>query len=257
MSAESVSQFLELKYLMDKIAGYDKYTLEGFIKDASLLEEAETELLTRLDEKKRTEEKFQKSIEGIKKQFEEKKLLLASIKKEKSLRIAAVKSLKDAAKALDKKIAALDKKRSYSPNNSIKGPSFKANKGRLDMPIKGKIVLKFGAYRNKELNITNYSNGITIKAAKGEPVRAVFSGSIIFVDWLKGYGNVIIIDHGKNYYTLYAHMEKMFKQLGETVETGDILATVGDAGSMTGTKLHFEIRYHGEPVNPMGWFKKG
>ncbi len=257
MSAESTNQFLELKYLMDKIVGYDQATLEGFIKDASLLEKAETELAKRSDEKKRTEAKLAKSIKGIKKQSQEKKQLLAGIKKEKSVKMAAVKALKEAAKSLDKKIASLSRKKSYTPNNKIKGPSFKANKGRLDMPIKGKIVLKFGPYHDKDLNITNYSSGITIKAARGEIVRAVFGGNVIFADWLKGYGNVIIIDHGKSYYTLYAHMENMRKKLGETIKTGDILANVGDGGSITGTKLHFEIRHHGEPVNPMNWFKKG
>ncbi|MBW1616912.1 MAG: peptidoglycan DD-metalloendopeptidase family protein [Deltaproteobacteria bacterium] len=257
MFAETTNQFLELKYLTDKIIGYDQATLEGFIKDAALLAKAETELATRSEEKKRTEAKLKKNIDGIKKESQEKKRLLTRIKKEKSVKMAAVKALKAAAKNLDKKIAALGRKKSYTPNNKIKGPSFKANKGRLDMPIKGKIVLKFGPYRDKDLNITNYSSGITIKAARGGIVRAVFGGSIIFADWLKGYGNVIIIDHGKSYYTLYAHTESMRKKLGDTVKTGDILANVGDGGSITGTKLHFEIRHHGEPVNPMNWFKKG
>jgi septal ring factor EnvC (AmiA/AmiB activator) len=68
---------------------------------------------------------------------------------------------------------------------------------------------------------------------------------------------MIIIDHGKNYYTVYAHLEEAFKAKGDVVQTGEVIATAGDTGSMTGAKLYFEVRHHGKPVNPIEWFKKG
>jgi septal ring factor EnvC (AmiA/AmiB activator) len=68
---------------------------------------------------------------------------------------------------------------------------------------------------------------------------------------------MIIVDHGKNYYTVYAHLEEAFKAKGDIVETGEVIATVGDTGSMTGTKLYFEVRHHGKPMNPLEWLKKG
>ena len=68
---------------------------------------------------------------------------------------------------------------------------------------------------------------------------------------------MIIIDHGKNYYTVYAHLEEVFKAKGDDVESGEVIATVGDTGSLTGAKLYFEVRHHGKPVNPLPWFKKG
>jgi septal ring factor EnvC (AmiA/AmiB activator) len=67
---------------------------------------------------------------------------------------------------------------------------------------------------------------------------------------------MIIIDHGKNYYTVYAHLEEAFKAKGDAVETDEVIATVGDTGSMTGAKLYFEVRHHGKPINPIAWFKK-
>jgi len=256
MSAESINQFLEIQYLIDKIICYDNNTLKNFIKNSALLQEIETDLSIQLNKKQKTEKKLQKNIELIKKEAEEKKILLTRIKKEKSLKLAAVKALEDAAKTIDKRIASLNKEKSYSLKNKLNELSFEAYKGLLEMPIKGKIISKFGTYYNKNFNVKNYSSGITIEAKKGEPVYAIFDGNIIFADWLKGYGNIIIIDHGKNYYTLYAHMEKMLKKSGESVEIGDILANVGNTGFTNRTKLYFEIRYHGKPINPMNWFKK-
>jgi septal ring factor EnvC (AmiA/AmiB activator) len=85
----------------------------------------------------------------------------------------------------------------------------------------------------------------------------VAPGTILFADWFKGYGNMIILDHGGSYYTLYAHIEDAFKTKGDRVDRGEVIATVGDSASMTGPGLYFEVRHHGKPENPMLWLKKG
>ena len=125
------------------------------------------------------------------------------------------------------------------------------------MPVKGKIVFRFGPHKNTKLNVVNFQSGIQIKADRGEPIRAVFDGQILYADWFKGYGNMIIIDHGENYYTVYAHAEELFASKGDTIDMGDAVATVGDSGSMIGPSLHFEVRHHGKPVDPLKWIKKG
>jgi len=125
------------------------------------------------------------------------------------------------------------------------------------MPVKGKIISKFGTARNRDFPSFTFRSGIDIKANRGEPVRSVFKGRIIFAQWLKGYGNIIIIDHGDNYYTLYAHVDEISKKKGSLIDRGDVIATAGDTGSMKGTCLHFEVRFHGKPVNPVKWLKKG
>ena len=125
------------------------------------------------------------------------------------------------------------------------------------MPVKGKIVNLFGPHKNKKLNVVNFQSGIEIKADRGEPIRAVFDGQILYATWFKGYGNMIIIDHGENYYTVYAHAEELFASKGDTIDRGDVVATVGDSGSMIGPSLHFEVRHHGKPVDPLKWINKG
>jgi murein hydrolase activator len=80
---------------------------------------------------------------------------------------------------------------------------------------------------------------------------------ILYAGWFKGYGKMIIIDHGQHYYTVYAHAEELFKDKGDSVESGEVIATVGDSGSISGPELYFEVRHYGKPVDPLEWIRKG
>jgi septal ring factor EnvC (AmiA/AmiB activator) len=121
------------------------------------------------------------------------------------------------------------------------------------MPVEGTISANYGKYIEPHSGAANFRSGIEIKTHRGAPIRAVFSGKAVFSDWLKGYGNVVILAHGNGYHSVYAHAEELFLSRGEPVKRGDVIATVGDTGSLSGTALYFEIRHHGNPVNPMEW----
>lgn len=94
-----------------------------------------------------------------------------------------------------------------------------------------------------------------MKAPEGEPVHAIFRGTVIFAEWLKEYGQVMIIDHGEHYCSLIAHAEQLLKQVNETVERGEVIATVGKTGALKAPGLYFEIRHHGSPVDPLEWLR--
>jgi septal ring factor EnvC (AmiA/AmiB activator) len=121
------------------------------------------------------------------------------------------------------------------------------------MPVEGKIISGYGKYIEPRSGAPNFRNGIEIRSPRGSPVHAVFDGKAVYADWLKGYGKVIIIDHGNDYHTVYAHAEEIFLSRGDRVTAGDVIATVGDAGTLAGAALYFEIRHCGDPVNPMQW----
>ena len=127
----------------------------------------------------------------------------------------------------------------------------------LSFPVKGKIIQLFGPYRNPQFNVMNFRGGIDIQADRGDPIQAVHRGRVLYADWFTGYGNMMIIDHGDAYYTVYAHAEALFKKKGAAVEAGEVIATVGDTGSLEGAVLHFEIRHHGKPIDPLGWLQTG
>lgn len=132
---------------------------------------------------------------------------------------------------------------------------FDKNKKKVIWPMEGKIISKFGTVRHPKYNTKTLNNGIDIKGKKGDPVYAVFDGDVIYVDKFLGYGNVVMLDHGNGYYSLYAHLQEMNVILNQPVMAGEIIGTCGDTGSLSGPILHFEIRKDGKPLNPLNYLK--
>jgi septal ring factor EnvC (AmiA/AmiB activator) len=130
---------------------------------------------------------------------------------------------------------------------------FPARKGNLDWPVQGPLAARFGSRRDVgELTW----RGILIRAPLGAEVRAVSHGRVAFADWLRGFGLLVIVDHGNGYMTLYGHNQSLYKEAGEWVETGEVLATVGDSAGPGGAALYFEVRQNGRPVNPVQWIAR-
>lgn len=131
--------------------------------------------------------------------------------------------------------------------------TFASAKGALPWPTKGKVVQRFGS--NRVANKIKWE-GLLIDANQGEPVKAVHYGRVIFSDYLRGHGLIIIIDHGTGFMSLYAHNEALYKELGEWVEQGDVIASVGNSGGQQDSALYFELRHNGKPTNPQRWLKR-
>jgi septal ring factor EnvC (AmiA/AmiB activator) len=130
---------------------------------------------------------------------------------------------------------------------------FKASKGKLSWPVSGQIQNRFGSRRNGSL----HWDGVLIKAREGTPVKAIHSGRVLFADWLPGQGLLIILDHGDQYMSLYAHNQVLLKEPGEWVNSGDTIARSGNTGGQAVAGLYFEIRHKGKPTNPSSWCKRG
>ena len=132
------------------------------------------------------------------------------------------------------------------------GKSFAALKGLLHLPVQGELMNRFGAPR-EEGGVT--WKGLFIRAASGAAVKAIASGQVVFSDWLRGFGNLIIVDHGEGYMSLYSNNESLYKQVGDAVRPGDALASVGNSGGQTESGLYFEMRHKSRPFNPLSWIK--
>jgi len=139
---------------------------------------------------------------------------------------------------------------------SGEGLDISDKKGRLKMPVNGKILNKFGKKRVKEYDSYIVYNGINVRAAKGSQVKAVFDGTVLYTGELEGYGNLIIIGHGKDFHTLYGHLDIIKVATNSVVKTGDIIAFSGDSGSLEGETVYFELRKNGKPIEPNPWFAK-
>lgn len=130
---------------------------------------------------------------------------------------------------------------------------FSERRGFLPMPTDGEIIITYGGRTHGHSHGILYNRGIIIRASKGQPIAAVHDGSVVFADWLKEYGNLIIVSHGDHYYTLIAHLDEVFKKVGDRVEAGEVIAKVGNTGLAERPGLYFEIRHHGTPLDPMEW----
>jgi septal ring factor EnvC (AmiA/AmiB activator) len=131
---------------------------------------------------------------------------------------------------------------------SLSGNAFRSLQGRLKLPVAGEIGGRFGARRGEGASW----KGMFIKVAPGSPVRVVADGTVVYADWLRGFGNAMIIDHGGNYMTVYTGFATMVRGNGATVRGGDVLGASGSLESGE-TGLYFELRYMGRPINPQSW----
>jgi len=132
------------------------------------------------------------------------------------------------------------------------GRPFSGLKGSLRLPVAGELMNRFGAPR--EGGGVSWK-GLFIRAAEGTAVKAIAAGQVVFAEWLRGFGNLIIVDHGEGYMSLYSNNESLYKQVGERVQPGDAIATVGNSGGQPDTGLYFEMRHQSRPVNPLLWVK--
>lgn len=259
-TADTFFDFIQRKESLGRILRQDEALLEKLHQDQGAVETLLEQLNVRKAEKRALELTMKERMDRMETEQKRRNRLLTKIQGEKALALAVLKSLQQAARELDNTVRALQPRATPQPplkreQNSPK--AFDEYKGLLSWPVRGKILSFFGPHRDGKYNVTTFQRGINIQAERGEPIRAVADGYAVFANWFKGFGNMIIIDHGNHYYTVYAHLEEVFKVKGDRVEKGEVIATVGDSGSLAGPALHFEVRYHGEPLDPMEWISRG
>jgi septal ring factor EnvC (AmiA/AmiB activator) len=255
-TADSFFDFATRKSALAYILNQDEQLLQAMRNGQTALEALITEQKARAAEKRALELALHAHIDKLSVAQHRRTAMLKRIRSDKKLELAALQSLKLYARKLDSAIDTLPPSPVQPPEGSRTKP-FKAYKGLLSWPVKGKIISFFGPYRDERYKVVNFRSGIDIQAERGEPIYSISAGLTIYANWFKGFGNMIIIDHGDHYYTVYAHLEEIFKVKGDRVEKGEVIATVGDSGSLMGPALHFEVRHHGKPVDPLNWIRKG
>jgi septal ring factor EnvC (AmiA/AmiB activator) len=184
------------------------------------------------------------------KQRFQRKQLLSDLSKKIENQESTLNSLETSRGRIENLLKSLGELLADIPTSPSENKPFLTLKGKLPWPAKGRFVNKFG--QSKNYGDLKW-NGILIKAELGTPVRAVSHGRVAFADWLQGFGFITIIDHGDGYMSLYGQNESLFKQTGDWVQAGEVIATAGDSGGQPVTGVYFEIRSRGKPVNPSKW----
>jgi murein hydrolase activator len=196
------------------------------------------------------------------------RVLLARVRDERVYHDRMIGELSEATRRLEAFIRDLQAKRRVAkvpppsskppratPGGGTPGVGLGAMRGRLEWPAPGRVVEEYGPRVNPRFGTKTFRNGIDIDAGEGSNVHVVFPGHVLYTGWFRGYGNLIIVDHGNEYYTLYAHVAEMKVGEGDDVSQGQVIGTVGDTGSLQGPRLYFEVRYQGKPQDPAQWLK--
>jgi murein hydrolase activator len=249
-SSNNVTDLMRRLKYTDLIAQQDSELLQEYLTKLKQIKQDKSSLYVvrakLINLKKNT---ISKKME-IEKTKKKKSVYLKKIKRKKNLSVKVRKELLAASNNLNKLIDKLLVKLV-----SGEGLDISDKKGRLNLPLKGRILNKFGRKRVKEYESYIVYNGINVKAKKGTPVQTVFDGKVLYTGELEGYGNIVIVGHGKEYHSLYGHLDSIKVAANKVVKTGEVIALSGDSGSLEGETLYFELRENGKPIEPVRWFR--
>jgi len=225
------------------------------------------EIATKVSELKVVEEKISLQAEKLnatqQKRLKQKKALesnkkkrtavLNSLNKKIRTRKQKLAQAKTDAKQLEDLMRGLRRALADVPTNAGVRKSFRSQKGRYRLPVKGRISSRYGSRRG---NTGLRWQGVIIRAKQGASVRSISHGRIAFADWLRGFGLMVIVDHGAGYMSLYGHNDSLYVEAGDWIEAGEEIASVGQSGGRKKPALYFEIRHDGKPTNPLRWVKR-
>ncbi len=183
----------------------------------------------------------------------ERGILLAKLNEKIRSRSDELEMLRRDERRLERLLAELTELMQEVPLLQNDEASFDEMKGRLTLPVRGTIEARFNQHKKGNMRW----QGLFLKAPEDRVVHAVFRGRVAFADWLRGFGLLLIIDHGDGYMSLYSHNKLLYKEVGDWVDAGDPIAAVGNSGGLNQTGLYFEIRHNGKPRNPLLWCKAG
>ncbi len=228
-----------------ELISQSKETLRNLNETMNTISEHQKEL------KKILQQKYQQQAEQESAQKIRQKLILQLNEtmqtKEQQLAtlIANQKALQDALTLIQ----------TQQPINITDNKTFSQRKGKLNWPINGDFLANFGSSLDNDTS-DQHLTGVIIKAPLGAPVKAISTGKVVFANWLRGFGLLIIVDHGGGYMSLYGRNQAMYAQVGDKVKSGDLIASIGNTGGYQTPGLYFEIRQNGIPVNPSIWCRK-
>jgi len=246
-STQNLPDLLTFNDSYMRLLEYDQSVIDMFRDTIYQLEKAKETLeleKSLLDNFISQTEKEKKVLTDIK---EQKQQLLAKIRTQKNLYKEALKELRKAEERLTNTLITLKREK------SSKTHGFVINKGKLMAPVSGKIIRRFGESRDKDSSDIDRSKGITIETVEDIPVKAIFSGQVLFAGYMKGYGNLVIIDHGLQYFSITSRLDSIFCKENDHVRVGDIIGKTGDIATLFDKGLYFEIRHGSQALDPLDW----
>lgn len=254
-SSSTINEAIVSSYLLTRIADQDREIYGKYMDRIRRLDQSRRDL--GLQTKRLAEQK--QELEGERsahrKAVSESSLYLEKVKREKQLHASAVQELQRAQRELENKVRSLLEQRRKMAQKTPGRKTVSYRGGALPWPTSGTVNSEYGMRVHPQFNTKLKHTGIDIAAPIGTPVISVAPGEVLFAGWLRGYGQVIIIEHGGNLTTVYAHLSRMDVQEGQDVTQGQVIGGVGSTGISTGSHLHFEVRVDGDARNPRDYLR--
>ncbi len=258
LGARSIGELLRRRRLFNALVQQDIEALASLRAAAGLARAARDELAKAKEALAVIEKGESDRRRTLQARVAQQKSLIAAVQDQRSAHEEAARELEEAAKALSQKLRDLRGDR-QSADSVTPAPAvpFKKLRGKLLFPVdEGRIEVRFGRRRDPRFGTVTLQRGIDVRAPEGTEVHAVHKGRVAHSGWFKGYGNLVIIDHGEGYYSLMAHLGAVLRAVGDEVHKGDPVGTVGDSGSLKGVYLYFELREGIKALDPERWLAR-
>ena len=263
-STQSFAQLLTRWDFLLMVAEQDHQLLEDVRDRRELVETLQHRLEGHLTEVERTARQTSAENRRLAVQHATRRNTVQEIQTQRQVYEAAAAELEKTARAIQGLLARLERRRREEseraraegrPVTPYSG-DFARGQGALDWPVRGEVVGRFGPEKHPRFNVVTPNNGIDIAASIGTPVRAVAKGRVEYTAEDYGtYGQIVIVNHGDSYYTLYGHLSEIAVSVGQEVTAGQVIGRSGDTGSLKGPVLHFEVRRGGTALNPEDWLQ--
>jgi septal ring factor EnvC (AmiA/AmiB activator) len=250
MSAGDLSQKMRVWKYLENLTRYEHDILARYRANLRALDEKSEKLrLLKVELAKNTEQVKAKESE-IGERKREKELILSSVRNERASHQKMLAELKEAAQRL------LDIIRDSSRTDTYEGKGFSRLKGSLSWPSEGKVAIPYGSQKDPQFDTPVFRNGVHIQTDASADARTVYAGKVIFAEWFKGFGQLVIVNHGSGYHSLYGNLSEIFSRVGDIIKENQVIGKVGTSGILNAPGLYFEIRYKGKPLDPIQWLKK-
>jgi murein hydrolase activator len=281
LSASDITDFFKRIRFTVKLVEHDADLLQQHRADFEALERTRRSVKARTEQLQKARVQVTAKKEEIEQERLKKNTLLTKIREEQGTYETAMQELGESSKRLMALIAKLEQQRKRAlaqearerrqrqqqaratPTPGTLPPpveryfdgdsKFAKLRGELAWPVSGTLVATYGKIKHPTFNTYTFNKGIGISASPGSDFRVIEAGQVLYADWFKGYGNLLIVDHGDGYYSLYAHASELLVQVGARVKRNQVVGRTGEGGSLNGPALYFEIRHQGKPENPLEW----
>lgn len=253
-SAGGLREFLSRVYALRLLLGHDAELIARHRRESKALAAAESRAREASAQRDRAVAGLRERSAELRAQRSAKRQLVARLHADRTRERAALIELETAARALEETLSGL-RDSSDRQRVVVEGPPFASLRGELEPPVAAPIASEFGRVVDAEFRTETFRKGVEFDAELGAPVRAVAAGQVRYASWFRGYGKLVILDHGEQYFTVSGHLAEIDVEAGEEVSKGQEVGTVGETGSLSGPRLYFEIRRGGEPLDPREWLR--